>query len=716
MAILEAPTLTKARDADPQAFLQRAKQLAEAGQMGPAISACRMLVHVNPQHVEANYNMAALLLNAGKPRPALAYAMTLMELQPDNPLYRLTYAAILHAVGFHRQAKSKLLDDQAAGQLKPLNDNLRQQIDAALKSKSAVKPLALDLKAVDDAQSEGRDGHAKAEDLLIAMSYRAQDTVALWERLFSNTIIKKDFLLAEAAARRMVALLPDKPDPYAYLGHLHEAMGEVAFAEQIFSDCLNRYDATSEIVLQYGALLERQGKARNADADALLERYSDLVHGHSRLVCLAAQIKDMSGQFDKSAAFIEEAIDLCTDNFSDYHRLFVLLSQQSKRDLASRLVDKAERQFGLTAGVRALKVLAHDMNGEAEAAIEHAEELPKMGAQLIYSLAGAHAFAAARAYDKLGRFDDAFATYGHANQVRRAEFNADFRYNPAGVIATCDALEQSFKNDTSGPWPRRDSLPELPRQGFIYGLPRSGTTLLDTLLRAHPEMSLFEEEPILWPALGEFRAKKENWARLAQLSQEEIHSAQRKYLEIATQIAGRELTPSDFIIDRHPFNTSYVSLAERFFPDAKHIFIVRHPLDVILSGFRQDFVLSDAMCNNLQIDTGAKYYDAVMRSFTAGIESKKTDVHFVKYEDLVSDTEAEMRKILKHLDVDWYEGVLDTQKTAKSRERIRTASKDQVTQPIHTKARYHWRNYRKHLEPVIPTVQRWIDYFGYPLD
>jgi hypothetical protein len=89
--------------------------------------------------------------------------------------------------------------------------------------------------------------------------------------------------------------------------------------------------------------------------------------------------------------------------------------------------------------------------------------------------------------------------------------------------------------------------------------------------------------------------------------------------------------------------------------------------------------------------------------------------HTVVYENVVADRESELRKLFDFLGLDWHDAVLDHQKTALGRGRIKTASYAQVVEPIYTRSAGRWQKYRKHLEPVFPVLAPWIEKFGYTL-
>src|SRR5205085_4640311 len=215
---------------------------------------------------------------------------------------------------------------------------------------------------------------------------------------------------------------------------------------------------------------------------------------------------------------------------------------------------------------------------------------------------------------------------------------------------------------------------------FLVGFPRSGTTLLDTLLMGHPALNVMEEVPLLErpaAALGDFE-------RLPELSEAETEHLRDLYFEALGPVDGRT------IVDKLPLNLLGAPLIHRLFPDAKFIFAARHPCDVVLSCFMQPFDLNPAMANFLDLENAARLYDLVLSFWERASAILPLQVHTLRYEALVEDKEAEMRDLIAFLGLGWDERVLDNQKVAAERGPIVTPSYAQVAQPIYKRARGRW--------------------------
>ena len=245
---------------------------------------------------------------------------------------------------------------------------------------------------------------------------------------------------------------------------------------------------------------------------------------------------------------------------------------------------------------------------------------------------------------------------------------------------------------------------------FIVGFPRSGTTLLDQVLDAHPALSVVEEQPLIETlalSLGEMPAGyPQGVPRLDEASLQSLRDTYERSL--AAHVAP---TAGVRIVDKFPLNIVHVHLIARLYPDARYVFALRHPLDVCLSCFMQSFVPNDAMANFTTLQGTAALYDEVMRLWRAS--SPALDVHTVRYEALVDAFEPEARALVEFLGLEWDDAVLDYARHARSRARINTPSYAQVTEAIYDRARFRWRRYATHLGDIAESLRDHIEHFGY---
>jgi len=310
--------------------------------------------------------------------------------------------------------------------------------------------------------------------------------------------------------------------------------------------------------------------------------------------------------------------------------------------------------------------------------------------------------------DRLGDAESAFQAFTKLNHAQ-----AD---DPTQPLPRAAALREQLRDRLTQITPEwRDSWrappvsPSRRSPAFLVGFPRSGTTLLDTILMGHPDVEVLEERPVLNKVsldIGGFEG-------IAELDEGGIRRAQERYFELA-----RELTPmrdGTLLIDKSPLHMQHLGLIHRLFPDAQVILALRHPADVLLSCFMANFRLNSAMASFLQLDTGAEFYDLTFSLWERSLALFPVDTHRIVYERLIVEPEEQLKPLVQALGLTWRAEMLDHQRTAEARGIITTASYAQVTQPLYREAAGRWRRYRRHLEPVLPVLAPWIDKLGYEL-
>ena len=244
--------------------------------------------------------------------------------------------------------------------------------------------------------------------------------------------------------------------------------------------------------------------------------------------------------------------------------------------------------------------------------------------------------------------------------------------------------------------------PASKKVSFLLGFPRSGTTLLDTFLMGHGQITVLEEEQLVGKATAGLDIKELPTKSLIVLKQ-----ARARYLNILSERVGDDF--AGLVVDKFPLDMAVAPLIQAMFPGAPIIFMQRHPCDVVLSGFMQTF----GMVNFSSIEDAADYYDALMTIWTRTRETMQLNAHTVVYEELIEDPEAVLRRAVEFLGLEWDRRVLDHQRTARDRGTIITPSYDQVTEPISKSSSGRWTKYREQMQPVLPLLLSWAERLGY---
>ncbi|MES2002786.1 MAG: sulfotransferase [Pseudomonadota bacterium] len=248
---------------------------------------------------------------------------------------------------------------------------------------------------------------------------------------------------------------------------------------------------------------------------------------------------------------------------------------------------------------------------------------------------------------------------------------------------------------------------ERPPPVFLLGFPRSGTTLLDTFLMGHPAVRVLEEIPLMGfvaDALGPL-------SRLAEIEEDEADRLRAIYFHHLDRHIGPQF--GGLVVDKMPINTLCAPLIHRLFPNSKIIFAQRHPCDCVLSGMIQNFAMNPAMANFLDPADAADFYDVTLDIWTRSEELLPLSASTVTHETLVRDPALVLFQLFEFLGLEWSDELVDHRRAASARDRITTASYDQVAEPLNTRSVGRWRNYEALLKPALPTLLHWADRLGY---
>jgi tetratricopeptide (TPR) repeat protein len=345
--------------------------------------------------------------------------------------------------------------------------------------------------------------------------------------------------------------------------------------------------------------------------------------------------------------------------------------------------------------------------GDPKRALEELKNLQQQRAGFSETAIDAQIdFERGRWLDSIGFYDEAFAAFSAGNQRDKRNF-----------------MQHSAHRLIEGALPWLKDFPELDRcvseaavaevatPIFLVGFPRSGTTLLDQLLDAHPQLQVLEEVP-LFDAIAATIARRPRGYPLAiaDLDTADVEHLRNFYWDEVSRVIVRQ--PQTRLVDKFPLNLACVHLIERLFPRAKWIFAIRHPCDVGLSCFMQRFQFTPATQGFWSLPGIAKVYGANISLWLNQRKRLQIDCIDLRYEDLVRNPENEMHRLLAFLDLPWNDAVLNHDSHAKTRW-IKTPSYDQVSQPIYTRASGRWQHYRKWFGEAEALFAPFVEALGY---
>lgn len=324
-----------------------------------------------------------------------------------------------------------------------------------------------------------------------------------------------------------------------------------------------------------------------------------------------------------------------------------------------------------------------------------------------------HYFLLGAAYDGLGRAEDALAAFEQAHATQVAEI-----HTYAGHLATASwpLLPYGGKRlDASSlaGWPRMAAPDSSQSPVFVVGFPRSGTTLLEQMLDAHDNLQSMDEQPFLRQLadrLAGYGVEEPN--DLALLGQRDCDELRKDYLAMVSE---RVAWPwQGRLVDKNPLNMTRLAFIRRLFPQARIVFAMRDPRDVILSCYMQNFQSSPlaVACKSLQ--SIARAYVSAMQDWSHHAALfKHAGILTVRYETLVSNTREEVRRIAHFLDLEGFDQMLHFDAHARAKGFISTPSYTRVVQPIDAGRVARWRKYAAQFAPLRPVLESTLEQWGY---
>jgi len=313
-------------------------------------------------------------------------------------------------------------------------------------------------------------------------------------------------------------------------------------------------------------------------------------------------------------------------------------------------------------------------------------------------------FAIGKALEDSKSFADSFDHYAQGNKLRLARVGWD----PAELTTLIQRSKALFTREFFAA--RADFGTAAADPIFIVGMPRAGSTLVEQILASHSSVEGTMELPhimSLAATLGKKRAPGEKSVYpevLAGLSAEECRTLGEEYLE-QTRIQRKTAKP--FFIDKMPNNFLHIGAIRLLLPRARIIDARRHPMACCFSNFKQHFAQGQRYTYNLE-HLGQYYRDYVelMAHFD---EVAPGTVHRVIYENMVSDTEGEVRRLLEFCGLPFEPATLRFYENERA---VRTASSQQVRQPIYREGIDQWRNFEPWLTPLRHSLGAVLD--AYP--
>ena len=478
--------------------------------------------------------------------------------------------------------------------------------------------------------------------------------------------------------KRGRALAPKDANVLNSLGMSLTALGQTEAARQAYDAAVRADSSLAAVRFNRGALLETLNDLNGARSN--YERAAALDPNYVEPRASLAWLDARAGNAASAREHGERALALSPSNV--LARMALASASLQQGDLATA-----------AAGFSALR---------------QAPAVSPVNRSIVLSLTG-------DLLDAEGHTAKAFAAYEASNNLLKSIYAQQFEApGMETALGHSRRLANWFAAADAEPWrqlvPARARAADPKAHIFLVGFPRSGTTLLESVLAAHPEVVSLEERDCLAAASATYMASDDGLERLAHINSGEAFRQREAYWSMVRKF-GVEPRGRVFI-DKMPLSSVQLPLIAKLFPDARVLFAHRDPRDVVLSCFRRRFGMNPSMYQLLTLEGAAAYYDAVMHLSELYRGLLLLPQHVVRYESLVEDFEKTAREACEFLGLEWNSDLTDFAAKARTRG-ISTPSAAQVARGLNREGQGAWRRYQDQMAPVLPILEPWVQRFGY---
>ncbi|MDE0365222.1 MAG: sulfotransferase [Gammaproteobacteria bacterium] len=654
-----------------------------------------------PSSVRQAFEEAESLLRSRQAQPAIRKLQAILERHPDEVNSLRLLGSIRLAQGDTRAAVTHL-------------------------SRAVEEAPGFAQAAVDLARAYRQDSRLDdAVRCLQGCVARTPGNSEAWQLLGDALVERGDVLAGRDAFRRAAAADPHRREIAAALEALRH--GRRQAAEQAFRGILRRQpDHVAALVGLANIALDANAVG---DAERLLRHALKLAPNMDTVWRGLARVHSERADYNRAEAAAERALALAPENADCWTMLGTVQAWGLRPERARASFERAlelkpdQPRVALSLG-HVLKTIGD--RKACERAYRRAAALDPALGEAWWSLAdlknypfddaeverlktgaathhpdpaqrAAFHFALGKALEDRGDCEEAFAQYADGNAVKHA---AD-PFDSAALAERCRRIESVCTEAFLSEHPPERQAGATPI--FIVGLPRSGSTLIEQILATHSAVQGTMELPQIQNYTRELDAKGGYPEVLADMRRSDFASLGKRYLAETDPYRGG----ANRFIDKMPNNFFHLGLIHRMLAGAVLIDSRRHPLDCCCSLFKQNFARGQTFSYDLGV-LGAYYreYLAMMRHWESVLPGRVLRVH---YESLVDDTEAQVRRLLDHCGLPFEEACLRFHETRRA---VRTASAEQVRQPINRRGIGSWRRFSAQLEPLKVALADAVDRYA----
>ncbi len=502
-----------------------------------------------------------------------------------------------------------------------------------------------------------------------------------------------------------IGLYPKAEFIYINLSNFLMDKGKLTEAEFYIRKALVLKPSLSIIYVKIISILSLLGKLDEAEniARQFIKSHPELPLSH---LCLA-QVLFYLGNLDQAEPIILNSIKLDPELAAGYHTLFEIYEKSNNLEALAESLTMHENNNVIINEINLYKARLYfrqKLYHQAKQTILLISDkwLNSQPSNIVIQYWSYRGFIE----DKLANYDKAFYYFTKSQQNPLYS-----QTNPSRWLDKIQEYKNALINKSTTKTTNKSSDSTNYNIAFLLGFPRSGTTLLDTILRSHTNIDVIEEKPMLLHLESIIRDSfKIDLSQLFELTHSQIDYLRAEYLNL---VSVNSPNSNNLIIDKLPLSTISIPLINILFPTAKILFSYRHPCDTVLSCMQQVFQPNDAMSNFVSLESSSIFYNNVMKGWVDYQRNLSFDYRMVRYESLISDYYSYSRDIIDFLGLPMDQNISNFTLTAKARGFISTPSSSQVTQSIYKDSILKWVNYKKHFCNSMVYLEEWISFFNY---
>ena len=640
-----------------QSAFENALKLLKDNNLNEAIEQLNEILKVHPAHIDSLDLLGAIFIKLNKPDEALSVIDKSIDLVTDTKKYL--------------EMKYKLLifkgDTKNAFECLKLLHKKYPSISTAREVSNHYLDMD-DQEKADNAIQEFLESDKTYSELYKGIRHAKAGRNVEAEKAYKN-ILKKD---------------KDNVDALRLLGLLATQNKKYLVAEKLFIRAIRLspyYKLLWDNLAKCYRLQNKLTEAKKAFTNLL-----KLDPDNFEAIGASATMSIRLGQYKDGINLYKQLLKVNDKNPRVYLSMGHAYKTLGERSNSENAYHKAIKQFPLCgegywslANLKTYKFSDKEILSMEKALNEEMHEVEKI--QMLFALG--------KAYESNKDFKRSFESYKEGNWLQRktVKYNAQDNSNSVDKIINFFDKNKKNLNFESG-FKSNEPI-------FVLGLPRAGSTLLEQILASHSKIEGTQELGNIMTIGRRIRTSNNSedyLNNLLNLDDKSIKSHGKSYLD-ETQWA-RE--GKDFFIDKMPNNFPHIGLIKMILPNAKIIDARRNPMDGCFSCFKQYFAKGQHFTYDL--DDIARYYKDYEKIMEFWNSYFPGSIHTVLYEDVIKDSENQVRKMVDFLDLDFEESCLNFYKSSRP---VKTASSEQVRQPIYKSAMNYWKHFEGDLSELI---------------